>query len=434
MKTLNYIITVLFALIIINVNNLFAQNWNYQFQSQLANKYKNKYDSLNNEFTKMCQNSIELRNRENDSLIQKVNNRIEKHLYLADSIVKKVQTRMQETLQTCEQNLTQVRTQISEKVNFQNQLGDSLTNKIMNEYQKELKNLDSLKLKYEYMLANGSPENALNQIMEKINTKCKSLDSMLMIKTKLNLKYIAELDTVLINEQNQIKEALSLNLHKVDSIIGIKSQFKLTVKEKFSNSNIDTVKNKYQKVLSDVIDETIVVENKLMIKFKFKLQDPRTYKHLFRIEVLTLLKSTATNSVEISAIEWSADKADVMSIITSTTIENPEEIALYYDGAVETTSEDKIVLKESSDLTSISKYNENNNVNIFPNPCSSYFMINNIDNIASVSIINLNGLILKQFNNNFNKEFDISELRNGLYIININYKQGNNYITTILKK
>jgi len=434
MKTLNYIITVLFALIIINVNNLFAQNWNYQFQSQLANKYKNKYDSLNNEFTKMCQNSIELRNRENDSLIQKVNNRIEKHLYLADSIVKKVQTRVQETLQTCEQNLTQVRTQISEKVNFQNQLGDSLTNKIMNEYQKELKNLDSLKLKYEYMLANGSPENALNQIMEKINTKCKSLDSMLMIKTKLNLKYIAELDTVLINEQNQIKEALSLNLHKVDSIIGIKSQFKLTVKEKFSNSNIDTVKNKYQKVLSDVIDETIVVENKLMIKFKFKLQDPRTYKHLFRIEVLTLLKSTATNSVEISAIEWSADKADVMSIITSTTIENPEEIALYYDGAVETTSEDKIVLKESSDLTSISKYNENNNVNIFPNPCSSYFMINNIDNIASVSIINLNGLILKQFNNNFNKEFDISELRNGLYIININYKQGNNYITTILKK
>jgi len=82
---------------------------------------------------------------------------------------------------------------------------------------------------------------------------------------------------------------------------------------------------------------------------------------------------------------------------------NQSEVTALYNGA-----------------TNINKIN-NNNISIFPNPSKNYIQIqaNSLD-IEKYSIIDINGKTIKQINyTNNNNIIDISNLPNGVYILNI---------------
>lgn len=69
--------------------------------------------------------------------------------------------------------------------------------------------------------------------------------------------------------------------------------------------------------------------------------------------------------------------------------------------------------------------NEKPIIQIYPNPVKNLLRIENINNIeiGSISLINLNGQIVKQFNS-LKNQLDISDISSGLYILKISYKNG----------
>ncbi len=60
-------------------------------------------------------------------------------------------------------------------------------------------------------------------------------------------------------------------------------------------------------------------------------------------------------------------------------------------------------------------------LNLFPNPTSQGFTIKTFNTIDQISIYNLQGKLIKTFNSE-QKEYDINELSNGLYFVNISSK------------
>ncbi len=64
-------------------------------------------------------------------------------------------------------------------------------------------------------------------------------------------------------------------------------------------------------------------------------------------------------------------------------------------------------------------------IQIYPNPMKNNFRVENISNIEieSISLININGQITKQFDSK-KTQFDISKISSGLYFLKISYKNG----------
>ena len=76
-------------------------------------------------------------------------------------------------------------------------------------------------------------------------------------------------------------------------------------------------------------------------------------------------------------------------------------------------------------LTTETKEIQLPNINIYPNPTNEIILIENSQsiNIKSITISNINGLIIKRFNTNTSK-LDISDISSGLYLLNISYERG----------
>jgi hypothetical protein len=89
-------------------------------------------------------------------------------------------------------------------------------------------------------------------------------------------------------------------------------------------------------------------------------------------------------------------------------------------------SQYKIFSCRFSDLfTGINKIVVNNNLDLYPNPTSDIFIIENKENIEinAIEILNLNGKVVKQFSST-NTQLDLSDIVSGLYFVKIKHKTG----------
>lgn len=76
-----------------------------------------------------------------------------------------------------------------------------------------------------------------------------------------------------------------------------------------------------------------------------------------------------------------------------------------------------------------------NEILIYPNPSSDYISITNPESIhiSLIKIIDPVGKIIKTISSNFSK-VDVSNLSNGIYMLNIETKEGENFIKNFIKK
>lgn len=69
-------------------------------------------------------------------------------------------------------------------------------------------------------------------------------------------------------------------------------------------------------------------------------------------------------------------------------------------------------------------------ITVYPNPATNYISIDNDENVKRITIFNLVGKELKTFENiQKDEHYDVSELPNGMYLVQI-IGQSNKIITT----
>jgi len=66
----------------------------------------------------------------------------------------------------------------------------------------------------------------------------------------------------------------------------------------------------------------------------------------------------------------------------------------------------------------------NTGISIYPNPVTDYFKINSSAELAKIEIYNLIGKRVKVLQNNSSGLFDVSDLRNGIYLVRVFGKRG----------
>jgi hypothetical protein len=76
---------------------------------------------------------------------------------------------------------------------------------------------------------------------------------------------------------------------------------------------------------------------------------------------------------------------------------------------------------------------QKNALKIYPNPFTDTISISDIEKVKSVSVIDLSGRVLKVIEN-VSSEINLSELKTGLYILNVQYKDGSTSSYKIIKK
>jgi hypothetical protein len=93
----------------------------------------------------------------------------------------------------------------------------------------------------------------------------------------------------------------------------------------------------------------------------------------------------------------------------------------------------KIYGNEASTLSNNDIILEDNSLKLYPNPTRETFAINKA--AENVSLYDLTGKIIKEFSGNFNKgeQFNISELANSIYIVEITNTQGLKQTTKLIK-
>lgn len=70
---------------------------------------------------------------------------------------------------------------------------------------------------------------------------------------------------------------------------------------------------------------------------------------------------------------------------------------------------------------------------VYPNPFKDVIYLENADAIKSVSITDVSGRIVKNISKIF-KELQLNDLKNGVYILTVNYKDGQSNTSKIVKK
>jgi len=66
----------------------------------------------------------------------------------------------------------------------------------------------------------------------------------------------------------------------------------------------------------------------------------------------------------------------------------------------------------------------NASISIYPNPVADYFRINSSTELAKIEIYNMIGKRVKVLQNNSSGLFDVSDLRNGIYLVRVFSKNG----------
>jgi len=98
----------------------------------------------------------------------------------------------------------------------------------------------------------------------------------------------------------------------------------------------------------------------------------------------------------------------------------------YYDVAqnINVTRDMEIIVIMERDGTFIEEIDHNYKVSIYPNPAFTNFAIETNQEISNISIINLNGRLIKKIDNvnGFKTEIDASNIDSGAYFLNIKFK------------
>ena len=102
----------------------------------------------------------------------------------------------------------------------------------------------------------------------------------------------------------------------------------------------------------------------------------------------------------------------------------------FNDGGTGDITDDRGLVMVFTDISETLGTGENtlNNIVIFPNPASSHFNINGLENGQNyeLEIININGQIVKKYNEiSNNKSLDISNIQNGVYFLRISNSENN---------
>lgn len=74
-----------------------------------------------------------------------------------------------------------------------------------------------------------------------------------------------------------------------------------------------------------------------------------------------------------------------------------------------------------------------NKLRIYPNPFTDVINIDNVENVKSVSVIDVSGRVLKSFND-VSSTINLSDLKEGMYIFTLDYKDGSRSSHKIIKK
>lgn len=85
-------------------------------------------------------------------------------------------------------------------------------------------------------------------------------------------------------------------------------------------------------------------------------------------------------------------------------------------------------------ITSVQDYVKENQINLFPNPASTELNINSSLKIVDYIIMNNFGAIILNEKLSDSQSINISSLSNGLYIIKVQDKSGNNYRSKFIKQ
>lgn len=73
-------------------------------------------------------------------------------------------------------------------------------------------------------------------------------------------------------------------------------------------------------------------------------------------------------------------------------------------------------------------------IQIYPNPASDYFKISNPENLESIIVYNLLGRSVKSFKDFDQKSYAISDLQDGVYLLQLNSKDQSKSKTIRLTK
>ncbi|SHK56269.1 T9SS type A sorting domain-containing protein [Epilithonimonas mollis] len=92
---------------------------------------------------------------------------------------------------------------------------------------------------------------------------------------------------------------------------------------------------------------------------------------------------------------------------------------------------DDIVMSQSNVLA-VSDMDKKSN-SVYPNPFMNMVFLNNPENVNNVLITDLSGRMIKT-TSNVSKELKLNDLKAGIYLITINYKDGKTETTKIVKK
>lgn len=84
--------------------------------------------------------------------------------------------------------------------------------------------------------------------------------------------------------------------------------------------------------------------------------------------------------------------------------------------------------------TSVSQFQSNTNISVYPNPTSSIINVKSDEKLIKVSLSDISGRVLTEQFNSKNVSIDISEFSNGLYLMTVERAAGSKNTYRIIKK
>ena len=424
MKTLICTLRIVSACIILNTGMAYSQDG----RPQNPDRYLHQFDSLLAENTRNTDSEIESRNFNLDSVLMVRTRSSENRVYLADSGNRDKLIELQNLMQRLENELNSLKTQAWNRFcrNQQNL-----------RFRFFLQGLDSLTNEAEYMKAHPDQfsDSAIAAIRATIGRKYAKLDSMIKIHQSVYEQNWQKLDSLFNAHIQQIESIFMEKQAKIDSLLGISVRARFRIAEKNAQNVGDTLTSKNRRRLADVALEIVIIDSTdIRIRLAKRLASPQNIRSLFRIRVLASLKSASTDEIGIKDVVWDESKPDVLQIITAEPVTNPELIEIEYDGVVEMTNDDKIVLKDTPGTTHLSSTTTIEDIEVFPNPTAMYIKISNAQNIQSVMMFSLNGSLVGDFTQFKSTEMPTSQLPDGIYLMKMLDHSGHAIVKKIIKK
>jgi len=126
-------------------------------------------------------------------------------------------------------------------------------------------------------------------------------------------------------------------------------------------------------------------------------------------------------------------KGDSLGISTTPGIASKNAIyklLVAKDDGIITTNE------EHDDVIGVNDKKKDVAFNIYPNPVSDFIVINSVEDINSIKIFGITGILYKEIDliSQENKNINISDLANGVYVLKVNFAKGGYYNSKFIKE